>query len=35
MEAVQKELGISYREFKDNWIKWACKDAEIDVTLYF
>ena len=35
MEAVQEELGISYRDFKDNWLKWACKDAEIDVTLYF
>ncbi|MBC8223864.1 collagenase [Candidatus Bathyarchaeota archaeon] len=35
IEAVQEELGISYREFKDNWLKWACEDAEIDVTLYF
>lgn len=29
MEAVTEVLGISYREFKDNWLKWVCEDAEI------
>jgi len=24
-EAIQQEIGISYNEFKDNWLIWACE----------
>jgi len=34
MEALERELEVTYYEFEDNWLKWACEEFDADPTLY-
>jgi len=29
-EALKKELNLSFREFEENWLKWACEEVGAD-----
>jgi len=33
-KAIEKELGVTYQEFEANWLEWACKEFNVDPTLY-